>query len=99
MSYMLLIVEPTGQRAERGLEGGKQVYGRMVQFSADLKTRGVLLATESLASQDRGTRVQVCAGRSTLVDGPFAEAKEMIGKTPENIQAIRPIKDGVIADF
>ena len=79
MSYMLLIVEPTGQRAERGLEGGKQVYGRMVQFSADLKTRGVLLATESLASQDRGTRVQVRAGRSTLVDGPFAEAKEMIG--------------------
>ena len=79
MSYMLLIVEPTGQRAERGMVAGKEVYGRMVEFAADLKTRGVLLATESLAGEDKGTRVQVRAGRSTLVDGPFAEAKEMVG--------------------
>ena len=79
MSYMLLIVEPTGQRTERGVVAGKEVYGRMLRFAADLKEKGILLATESLASQDRGTRVQVRAGRSTLVDGPFAEAKEMIG--------------------
>lgn len=77
MPYMLLIVEPVGQRAERSLAAGQQVYGRMVDFGASLKARGVLLASESLASE--ATRVQQRGGRPQLVDGPFAEAREMIG--------------------
>ena len=79
MSYMLLIVEPTGPRAERGEEAGKQVYERRLNFAADLKARGVLIATESLAREERGVRVQVRSGRKHLMDGPFAEAKEMVG--------------------
>ena len=79
MSYMLMIMEPVGQRTERGVDAGKEVYARMLRFTDDLKARGVLLASESLASEDKGVRVQVRAGRSRLVDGPFAEAKEMIG--------------------
>jgi hypothetical protein len=79
MSFMLMIVEPVGQRQERGLEAGKEVYARMLRFTADLQARGVLIASESLAGDEKGVRVQVRAGRSRLVDGPFAEAKEMIG--------------------
>ena len=79
MAYMLLIVEPTGQRAERNEEAGRELYDRMVAFGAELKTRGLLLAAESLASQDSAVRVQKRDGRARLVDGPFAEAKEMIG--------------------
>jgi len=79
MSYMLLIVEPRGQRAERGLEAGKQVYAQMLGFAETLKKRGVLLAVESLANDGSATRVQVRDGRQSLVDGPFAEAKEMVG--------------------
>ena len=79
MSYMLLIVEPPGQRAERGLDAGKQVYQCMQRFSEELQSRGVLLAVESLASEAKGVRVQVRGGHKRLTDGPFAEAKEMIG--------------------
>lgn len=79
MPYMLLIVEPPGQRIERGIEEGKQVYARMLRFAGELKERGVLKGVESLASDARGVRVQVREGRQRLVDGPFAEAKEMIG--------------------
>ena len=79
MSYLLLIVEPPGQRTERGVEEGKQVYARMLRFAEELKARGVLRAVESLASDASGVRVQVRDGRQRLVDGPFAEAKEMIG--------------------
>lgn len=79
MAYMLLIVEPTGQRAERSEAAGRELYDCMAAFGADLKARGLLLAAESLASQDRAVRVQKRDGRSRLVDGPFAEAKEMIG--------------------
>ena len=58
---------------------GRVVYGRMLDFAADLKARGLLLATESLASQDEAARVTVQAGRASVLDGPFAEAKEMVG--------------------
>jgi hypothetical protein len=79
MAYMLLIQEPVGQRATRTRAEGEAVYDRMVRFSEDLRKRDLLLAVESLASQDKATRVQVRAGKAQLLDGPFAEAKEMIG--------------------
>ena len=79
MAYMLLIHEPVGQRATRTRAEGEAVYDRMVRFADDLRKRDLLLAVESLASQDRSTRVQVRAGKAQLLDGPFAEAKEMVG--------------------
>jgi hypothetical protein len=79
MPYMLLIIEPPGQRAERGLEGGKQAYAQMQAFAETLQARGVLRGVESLASDAKGVRVQVRDGRPSLVDGPFTEAKEMVG--------------------
>jgi hypothetical protein len=79
MSYMLLIVEPVGQRRERGEAEGHAVYQRKFDFSADLKRRGKLRAVESLVSQDDAARVQRRGGASRIVDGPFAEAKEMVG--------------------
>ncbi|KVF27118.1 dehydrogenase [Burkholderia vietnamiensis] len=79
MSYMLLIVEPTDQRAERTLEEGQALYARMVEFAGALQARGVLRGVESLERSERATRVQVRDGDTRLIDGPFAEAKEMIG--------------------
>ena len=79
MPYMLLIAEPPGQRAERGVEEGKKVYAQMLRFAEDLKARGVLRGVESLAGDATAARVQVREGRQRLVDGPFTEAKEMIG--------------------
>lgn len=79
MTYILLIVEPPGQRAERGLEGGKKAYAEMQAFGETLKARGLLRGVESLASDAKGVRVQVRDGRASFVDGPFSEAKEMVG--------------------
>jgi hypothetical protein len=77
MSYMLLIMEPHGQRAERTPEQGTQAYESMVAFAADLKSRGLLRATESLRTD--GVRVAVREGKRMRIDGPFAEAKELVG--------------------
>ena len=79
MRYMLLIHEPVGQRQTRSEAEGHAVYERMLAFADRLKQRGVLLAAESLVSQDRSARVKVSSGRAQVVDGPFAEAKEMVG--------------------
>ncbi|SAL23033.1 YciI family protein [Caballeronia humi] len=79
MSYLLLIVEPREQRGLRSEEEGRRVYAEMLEFAGQLQARGVLQACESLASDKEGVRVQKRGGESRLTDGPFAEAKEMIG--------------------
>lgn len=79
MSYLLMIVEPPEQRDARSPEAGREAYAQMQAYAEDLKQRGVLRAVESLVSSRRATRVQVRAGRTSLLDGPFAEAKEMVG--------------------
>ena len=77
MSYMLLIVEPPGQRQERGREAGQAVYDRMLEYTRSLKARGVLVATNSLKST--GARLTMRDGKRAVVDGPFTEAKELVG--------------------
>jgi hypothetical protein len=79
MSYMLLIVEPVGQRRERTEDEGRALYDSMLKFSAHLKERGLLTVSQSLRSDVEAVRVQVRDGRRSLTDGPFAEAKEMVG--------------------
>lgn len=79
MAYLLLIHEPVGQRATRSRAEGEAVYARMLRFTQDLRERDLLLAAESLESQEKGARMRVREGRPQLLDGPFAEAKEMVG--------------------
>lgn len=55
-----------------------------------LKGKGIILNEPSVVAIDNVTGQIIATG---------AEAKEMLGKTPEKIRAVRPIKDGVIADF
>ncbi|REJ34474.1 MAG: rod shape-determining protein, partial [Bacillota bacterium] len=55
-----------------------------------VRGRGIVLQEPSVVAVQEGTRQVVAVG---------AEAKRMIGRTPGNIVAIRPMADGVIADF
>src|SRR4029450_9152043 len=77
--YMLIIMEPRGQRQQRSEAEGRAVYQRMLDCSAALKARGGLPASQSLLTDSSGVRVKVRDGKPTLIDGPFSESKEMIG--------------------
>jgi len=79
MSYMLLIIEPEGQRATRTEAAGREAYAQMQRFGEDLAAAGKLKAVESLAGLSSAVRVSHAGGRPQVLDGPFAEAKEMIG--------------------
>ena len=79
MPYMLLIIEPAGQRQTRSDHEGRQVFQRMLDWSATLDKRGVLRDGQSLRADRDGVRVQVRGGKRTLLDGPFVEAREMVG--------------------
>ncbi|UUX94327.1 YciI family protein [Aquabacterium sp. J223] len=78
-SYLLLIAEPRGQRQARNEAEGRAAYDEMLAYADALKARGVLRAVASLQSDDQGVRVQRRQGEKRLLDGPFSEAKEMIG--------------------
>ena len=55
-----------------------------------VKDKGVVLREPSVVAQDKETGEVEAVGK---------RAKEMLGRTPANIVAVRPMKDGVIADF
>ncbi len=55
-----------------------------------LKGKGIVLREPSVVAIDQATSEIVATGK---------EAKEMLGRTPENIRAVKPMKDGAIADF
>jgi len=79
MTYMLLVVEKVGDRELRSEAEGRALYGRMLDFSAQLKERGLLTLAQSLKTDAAGVRVSRRGEKSTVRDGPFAEAKEMVG--------------------
>lgn len=79
MQFMLLILEPHGQRAARSDAEGRAAYDKMLRYADALQARGVLRAAQSLRTDTEGVRVQVRHGKRALVDGPFSESKEMIG--------------------
>ncbi len=79
MSYLLLVIEPPGQRATRSQVEGEEAFTQMLCFADDLKARNLLLGTHSLTGDTAGVRVQMRAGQRRLLDGPFTEAKEMVG--------------------
>jgi hypothetical protein len=79
MRYVLLVMEEKGRRDGRAADEAQREYEKMVAFVDSLKTRGVLLAVESLYSLTDGTRVKTSGGKRSVVDGPFAETKELVG--------------------
>ena len=79
MAYMLLVVEKVGDRAAWSEGEGRIRYDRMVGFSEDLRRRGLLTMSQSLRTDAVAARVTTRGEKPIAHDGPFAEAKEMIG--------------------
>lgn len=67
MKFMLMIVEPRGQRETRSEDAGRGLYAEMVEFGQGLATRGQLLASESLRPDSHGVRVQRRGEQSSLM--------------------------------
>lgn len=65
-------------------EGGEDftpdadIVAQMREYNAELTRAGVMLAGEGLYPSNKGARIKFSGGRTTVVDGPFAESKELI---------------------
>jgi hypothetical protein len=86
MRFMLLLkgdppadaVPGSGEFAPEQAATFRKVGEAMARYSDELVKAGVLLAAEGLHPSAKGVRVRVKHGRRSVVDGPFAEAKELV---------------------
>lgn len=79
VSYMLLILQPPHGTEALTDEEGRRRYDVMMAFADELGKSGRLISAEALGTDETGTRVSRAGGRRTAVDGPFTEAKEVVG--------------------
>jgi len=79
MRYMIVITSDEKAEASATPEQQQQVFGAYMKYSEDLRKAGVMLAGDALEGSAKGARVTVQGGKRKVTDGPFAEAKEVIG--------------------
>ena len=73
----MVIVKAT-RNSETGVMPSEKLLAEMGKFNEELVKAGVMLAGEGLHPSSRGKRVVFSGGKKIVVDGPFAETKELI---------------------
>jgi hypothetical protein len=76
MRFMVII--KSDERTEAGTMPTEEELTAMGRYNEELVKAGVLLAGEGLLPSSKGARVNFSGGKPTVIDGPFAEAKELI---------------------
>jgi len=76
MQFMLLM--KGDEQAEAGVLPDDKIMLEMIKFNEAMAKAGVLVAAEGLHPTSRGASIRLAGGKRTTLDGPFAEAKEVI---------------------
>ncbi len=76
MRFMILI--KATKNSETGVLPSPELLAEMGKYNEELMKAGVLLAGEGLHPSSKGARVKLAGGKRTVIDGPFAEPKELI---------------------
>src|SRR6266568_4057117 len=73
-----LVMVKGNEDSESGRLPTEQELSAMTKFNEELAKAGVMLAGEGLHPSSKGVRVRFSGGKRTVIDGPFAETKELI---------------------
>jgi hypothetical protein len=76
MRFMIII--KASQDSEAGIMPGTELLSAMGNYNEELAKAGILLAGEGLQPSSKGARVRFSGDKRTVIDGPFAETKELI---------------------
>jgi hypothetical protein len=79
MRFMMLMIPKGYESATPGTMPDARAVEAMMKYNESLQKAGVLLALDGLHPPSMGARVSFAAGKPKVTDGPFAEAKEVIG--------------------
>jgi len=76
MRFMVLV--KASKDSEAGVMPSEQLLTEMGKFNEELSKAGVMLAAEGLHPSSKGARVKFSGSKRTVIDGPFAETKELV---------------------
>ena len=76
MRFMVLV--KASKQSEAGVLPDEKELGDMAKFNEEMIKAGVMLAGDGLRPSSHGTRIQYDGKQRTVVDGPFAETKELV---------------------
>jgi hypothetical protein len=79
MRFMMLMIPKGYETAEPGTVPDAAAVAAMMKYNESLQKAGVLLALDGLHPPSMGARVSFAGGKPSVKDGPFAEAKEVVG--------------------
>ena len=76
MRFMVIV--KANKDSEAGVLPDEKILADMQKFNEELAKAGVMLAAEGLHPTSKGARVRFSGGKRTVIDGPFAETKELV---------------------
>lgn len=76
MRFMIIV--KASKESEAGVLPSQELLTEMGKYNEELVKAGVMLAAEGLHSSSKGARVKFSGAQRTVIDGPFAETKELI---------------------
>jgi hypothetical protein len=79
MRFMMLMIPKGYEKAEAGAMPEAKAVAAMMKYTESLQKAGVLLALDGLHPPSMGARVSFAGGKPRVIDGPFPEAKEVVG--------------------
>ena len=92
MRFMVLV--KANKDSEVGVLPDEKILTEMGKFNIELEKAGVMLAGEGLQASSKGSRVRFSGSKRTVIDGPFAETKELI--KPEFKEQEKRLREGEI---
>ena len=79
MRFMNIVIPKGYESAAPGTTPPAELVEKMTRYNKELQKAGVLLSLDGLTPPSVGARVSFKGGKPTVTDGPFAEAKEVLG--------------------
>src|SRR5690349_5732385 len=76
MRFMVIV--KADKNSEAGIMPDERLLAEMGKYNEELVKAGVLLAGEGLHPSSKGARVRISGNQRTVIDGPFAETKELV---------------------
>jgi hypothetical protein len=76
MRFMILV--KASKESEAGVLPDEKLLAEMAKYNEELVKAGVMLAGDGLQASSKGARVRFEGKKRTVIDGPFAEAKELV---------------------
>jgi len=74
----VMVIVKASKESEAGMLPDTEILTKMRKYNEQLVKAGVMLAGEGLKSSSKGKRVKFSGEKRTVIDGPFAETKELI---------------------